>query len=308
MSAFTNFSKLPRELRDMIWEEGLPTAVTIEFREDEFQVSRISPPPALLTTSKEAQATALSSLNLSTYPIWGPEDWEDIFFDADKMILQIIIDPSKSSNLNITWTDIWSVLGDALPAAKHLHIVCSKPERLARLYMLPEAEYVRVGQSCIEKGMFSNDESVSGERKTRETLHPNVTVTASKHTVEDIDKGISDEGVDVWRMVDEEISVDIGPSANIFTTKAFARVEVDKSLKMSVKQLHNAAKTSALPTPEAGEEEEESRVEEVVEKSGMELTEDALARHLEEMEKLFPKTVSEDDEKDPGGSVWPGSD
>jgi hypothetical protein len=41
----------------------------------------------------------------------------------------------------------------------------------------------------------------------------------------------------------------------------------------------------------------------VVENGGEELTEDALARHLEEMKKLFPKSVSEEDEKGPGGSI-----
>jgi hypothetical protein len=87
---------------------------------------------------------------------------------------------------------------------------------------------------------------------------------------------------------------------------------------MGVLQLHSTAKT-AMPVPEAGLEEEEAEwevvVEEtedeeevVVEKKGMELTEDALARHLEEMSKLFPKTASEEDEKDPGGSIWPELD
>jgi hypothetical protein len=83
----------------------------------------------------------------------------------------MVIRPSKSASLNITWTDIWGVLGDALPATNRLHIVCSKPERLARLYMAEEAEYLGVGQSCVEGGLFNNAETVSGERKTRESLH-----------------------------------------------------------------------------------------------------------------------------------------
>jgi hypothetical protein len=314
MSTFQNFPKLPKELRDLVWRKSKPTTTTIEFSEDEYQVTYISPPPTHLITSKEARATALS-WNLVKYPIWGPEDWEDMYLDPEEMIVEMIIQPSKSASLNITWTDIYSVLGDALLAAKQLHIVCSQPERLARLYMLPEADYVGVGQSCVEKGLFNDGESVSGDRKTREALQARLTVTASKHTVEEINKGIFHE-VDVWKMVDEEISHHFGPEARIFTTKAFARVEVDRSSQMAVKQLHSVAKTSAaLPVRETGEEEgreeigaEREREEEEVEWSGVELTEDALTRHLEEWEKLYPKTAYEGDKEDPGGSIWPEYD
>jgi hypothetical protein len=105
------------------------------------------------------------------------------------MILQLIINPTTSKSddaSNITWTDIWSVLGDALIAVRKLHVVCSKPERLARLFMSEEGEYVGVGQSCVESGLFNNPESVLGERKTRDSLYEHLTATASKYTVEDI--------------------------------------------------------------------------------------------------------------------------
>jgi hypothetical protein len=66
MSTFTPFSRLPMELRDLVWQASKPTTATVEFDEDEYQVTSISPPSALLTTSKEARATALSfSLSLS---------------------------------------------------------------------------------------------------------------------------------------------------------------------------------------------------------------------------------------------------
>jgi hypothetical protein len=306
MSTFTNFSALPKELRDMIWQQTAPTAATISFCEDEYLVTHISPPPSLLTTSKEAQTTALSWKNLTKYPIWGPQDWEDLRFDAEKLMLQLIINPTTSRSddaSNITWMDIWSVLGDVLIAVRRMHIVCNRPERLAMLFILEEGK-VGVGQSCVESGLFNNPESVKGERETRDSLYTHLTVTAGKHTVEEI----NDEGgeVDVWRLGDEEVFDDFGTETKSFTTKASECVDVEKAEKISVMQLHNAAKTSALPVSQARVKKEgEGAEEEVVEKAGIDLTEDALARHLAEMEKLYPKTVSEEDEKDPRGSACP---
>jgi hypothetical protein len=167
MSTFTNFSALPKELRDMIWHQTAPTVATLFFSEDEHLVTHISAPPSL-TTTKEAQTTALSWKKLTKYPIWGPEDWEDLYFDAETMILQLIINPTTSKSddaSNITWTDIWSMLEDALIAVRKLHVVCSKPGRLARLFMSEEGEYVGVGQSCVESGLFNNPESVLGKEK-----------------------------------------------------------------------------------------------------------------------------------------------
>ncbi|CAN9410224.1 unnamed protein product [Alternaria alternata] len=305
MSTFTPFSRLPMELRNLVWQASKPTTATVEFDEDEYQVTSISPPSALLTTSKEARATALS-FSLQKFPIWGPEDWEDLAVDPENTILEIVIRPSKSASLNITWTDIWGVLGDALPATSRLHIVCSKPERLARLYMAEEAEYLGVGQSCVEGGLFNNAETVSGERKTRESLHAHLTVTASKHTVEEIDQNASEKEVTVWKITDQDTSDDFGPEAKIFTTRGLARVEVDKTSYLSVEQLHNAARTFALPAREGMEGEVSEEVsggeEGQVVKSGVELTEDAVAKHLEECARLWapkPKDVN----WDPEGSV-----
>jgi hypothetical protein len=305
MSTFTQFSKLPKELRDMVWQASMVTTATVEFDEDEYMVTHISPQSALLTTSKEARAIALSSSSsLQKFPIWGPEDWEDLAIDPENTILEIVIKPSKSASINITWTDIWGVLGDALPATNRLHIVCSQPERLARLYMAEEAEYLGVGQSCVEGGLFNNAETVSGERKTRESLHTHLTVTASKHTVEDIDQNASDKEVTVWKMADHTFS-EFGPEAKVFASRGLARVEVDNTCKMSVKQLHDAARTFALPAEQVVREV--SGQEEEVEKSGAELTEDAVAKHLEECGRLWaPKP--KDPSWDPEGSIAAADD
>jgi hypothetical protein len=74
MSTFESFSKLPKEVRDLIWLKSLPATATIEFNEAEFNVTSISPQTPLLLTSKEAHTTALSQFSLTPYPIWGPED------------------------------------------------------------------------------------------------------------------------------------------------------------------------------------------------------------------------------------------
>ncbi|KAG9186257.1 hypothetical protein G6011_02813 [Alternaria panax] len=301
MSTFTPFSRLPMELRDLVWQASKPTTATVEFDEDEFMVTSISPPSALLTTSKEARATALS-FSLQKFPIWGPEDWEDLAIDSENTILEIVIRPSKSASLNITWTDIWGALGDALPATSRLHIVCNKPERLARLYMAEEAEYLGVGQSCVEGGLFNNAETVSGERKTRESLHPHLTVTASKHIVEEIDHNASKKEVTVWKIATQDISDDFGPEAKIPTTRNLARVEVDNTPYMSVEQLHNAARAFVLPVREEVERRVSGGEEVEVVKSGVELTEDAVTKHLEECARLWaPKP--KDPNWDPEGSV-----
>ncbi|RAR10746.1 hypothetical protein DDE82_001137 [Stemphylium lycopersici] len=287
MSAFTTFSKLPKEIRDIIWLESLPTTATVDCNEAEFDVTSISPLPAHLFISKEAQTTAQSSLSLTPYPIWGSEKEETLSIDHQKMILEIVINPIKSASLNTTWMDIWSVLGDALPAAKQLHIACQQTERLARLLMLEEAEWLGVGAACNEAGLF--DESVSGERKTREALHTQLSLTTSKYTVAEIDKRLSVAGIDeripeedlcVWKLVDHDFSTTFGPEAKVSSTKAFLRVEVGGASSMSVMGLHNAAKDAALPFEEEGEGKEEGSEDERVKWSGVELTEEALTKYL----------------------------
>ncbi|KAJ5055147.1 hypothetical protein J3E74DRAFT_228070 [Bipolaris maydis] len=285
MPSFTLFSKLPKELREQIWLKSLPTT-TVEFNEAEFDVTAISPPLPHLLTSKEAQATALSSLSPSPFPIWGPEDWETLLLDGEKMTLQVIIHPSKSASLTITWTDVWSVLGDALLAAQSLHFVCREPERLARLFMLEEKEWLGVGQACNEAGLFMNGESVAGERTTREALWKGVTVTASKHTVEEIERGEGRGEVEVWKLGEQRFSRGFGEKREVVTTRGFERVDVEWDEGASVAQIHRAAKAFEPRGGMALEEEEEE--EEGAMQRSVELTEDAITRHVEECERIWP--------------------
>ncbi|EUC32603.1 hypothetical protein COCCADRAFT_98312 [Bipolaris zeicola 26-R-13] len=291
MPSFTLFPKLPKELREQIWLKSLPTTSTVEFNEAEFDVTSISPPLPHLLTSKEMQATALSSLSPTPYPIWGPSDWETLLLDGEKMTSQVIIHASKSASLTITWTDVWSVLGDALLAARSLHFVCREPERLARLFMLEEKEWLGVGQACNERGLFMNEESVAGERATREALWKGVTVTASKHTVEEVEAGLGRGEVHVWKLGEERFSRGFGEKSEVVTTRGFERVEVEGAEGASVAQLHHAAKAFE---PRGGMELEEGEEEEAMPRS-VELTEDAIARHLEECERIWPP-----EPKDPG--------
>jgi len=300
MPSFTLFPKLPKELREQIWLKSLPSISTVEFNEAEFDVTSISPPLPHLFTSKEAQVTALFSLSPTPYPIWGPSDWETLLLDGEKMTLQVIIHASKSDSLTTTWTDVWSVLGDALVAARSLHFVCREPERLARLFMLEEKEWLGVGQACNEGGLFMNGESVSAERTTREALWEGVTVTASKHTVEEIEAELGSGEVQVWKLGEERFSRGFGEKAEVVTTRGFERVEVEGAKDASVAQLHHAAKSFE---PRSGMALEEGEEEKAMLRS-VELTEDAIARHLEECERIWPPEPK-DPEMEEGSISYP---
>ncbi|KAF1848669.1 uncharacterized protein K460DRAFT_267561, partial [Cucurbitaria berberidis CBS 394.84] len=198
-NTFHPFSRLPAELRDSIFNFSMPSTTTIHISEAEFEVTQISSPPSLLTTSHEAREAALK-WELKKYPIWTVDDWQDIYLSpSSDTILELVIEPSKSHTLNITWTELHEILHDALTEAKRLHIVCSEPERLARLFMLPEGEIVSVGESCVEKGLFGS-EVISSDRNVRQSLQ-------------------GEDDVRVWSMVDEEVSDGFGPEARVFTTK-----------------------------------------------------------------------------------------
>ena len=51
--------------------------------------------------------------------------------------------------------------------------------------MLPEADLVSVGESCVEKGLFGN-EVIASDRKVRESLRKDVLLNTSTSTVEGI--------------------------------------------------------------------------------------------------------------------------
>jgi hypothetical protein len=99
--------------------------------------------------------------------------------------IQLIITPAENpkANLNITWTELEILLYKALPEVKSLHIVCSKPERLVRLWMLPEAGLVGVGQSHFFEDFFFGSEGVASDRAYRETFHPSLVATTSAATL-----------------------------------------------------------------------------------------------------------------------------
>ncbi|KAH7378296.1 hypothetical protein BKA66DRAFT_396941, partial [Pyrenochaeta sp. MPI-SDFR-AT-0127] len=159
---FHPFRFLPLELRRSIFNLTMSSTTTIHIREDNYDVTYVSSPPASLTINREARKVA-REWELKKYPIWTVDDWQDIYLSPQNTILEIVIAPSKSASLNITWTELHAILGDALLAVKYLHVVCSTPERLARLFMLPEGEIVGVGESCVEKGLFGS-EVISSDR------------------------------------------------------------------------------------------------------------------------------------------------
>lgn len=172
--AMATFASLPSELRSGIYALARPDSVTITIKESaDLTVTSISAPPALLTTSKESRA-AVQKWALQPYSILVGDDYADLLFSED-ISLHLNIIPSDAEHFSITWTELYTVLGDTLLDAKRVVIECSEPKRLARLFMLPEAELVGVGSSCVEKGLFSS-EIVSSDRDTREALCPDIFV------------------------------------------------------------------------------------------------------------------------------------
>ncbi|KAF9690848.1 hypothetical protein EKO04_010949 [Ascochyta lentis] len=277
------FTSLSFELRSQIFALAKPTFTTIHIREEaDLIITSISAPPALLTTTKESRAEA-QKWDLKPYSVLVGNDYKDILFDQDTS-LHLIITPSTAEHPSITWTELYTVLGDALLDAKKIEIQCSEPVRLARLFMLPESELIGVGQSCVEAGMFGS-EIISSDRETREALREDVSVC------------VGDEEWVLREQVVEGFGVEAG-----FETKAFERVD-------------EGAKTSALYFQDAEVEVESVEASvlyfqdtEVVEKwSGERLTEGALDRLCVEMSELFPATVYTV-KSDPGGSVMPELD
>ncbi len=214
----TNFSHLPTELQHQILHLSKPTVATIHMREEDYSITSISQPPSLLTVSKASRAIALS-WGLQTYPIWTTDDWQDLYICPDTTTLELIITPSTSSSLNITWTELHAILGNALLQVKHLHIVCEKPERLVRLFMQPEADLVTVGESCVEKGLFGS-EVLATDGGVREGLRSDILLTISKTSIEDG----GNDAVEEWKLVDVEFSTGLDLKMETFTGKTFERV------------------------------------------------------------------------------------
>ncbi|KAJ4338027.1 hypothetical protein N0V95_008161 [Ascochyta clinopodiicola] len=276
-------TSLPSELRSQIFALAKPTSITIHIREEaDLIITGISSPPALLTTTKESRAAA-QNWDLKPYGILIGDNYQDILFDKDTC-LHLIITPSTAEYPAITWTELYTVLGDALLDAKKVEIECSEPLRLARLFMSPESEFVGVGQSCVEAGMFGS-EVISSDRDTREALHPDISVC------------VWDEEWVLRNEMVEGFGLEVG-----FATKAFVRADegVETSalyFQAAEVGVEESVKTSALYFQDA----------EVEKWSGEKLTESALDRLRDEMGVLFPATVYTV-KPDPGGSVMPELD
>ncbi|KAJ8106299.1 hypothetical protein OPT61_g9628 [Boeremia exigua] len=292
-----SFGSLPLELRENIYALAKPTTTTINIKENaDLTVTSVSSPPALLTTSKESRAEA-QKWELKPYSILVGDDYQDILI-AEDTSLHLIITPSSAEHLSITWTELYTVLGDALLDAKRVVLECSEPTRLARLFMLPEADLVGVGSSCVEKGLFGS-EIISSDRETREALHPNISVCV---------------GDEEYELRVEKIEGFFGEES--FTTKGFSKTaalyfqDAGRTDSEEACALYLQDAKAELEGETVSEEAEalyfqDAEVElQSVKGSGEELTEGLFERFCAEMEKLFPKTSS----SNAGGSVMPELD
>jgi hypothetical protein len=149
---FTLFSSLPSHLRNKIWLVSLPTTTTIHITESaDLDVTAISPSPGQSLACKESRAAYLAA-GYKPYSIYTTSDWEDIYVNP-ATTLEVVISPSEKTgaNLAISWAELGIVLHDALKAVKKVHFVCSKPERLVRLW-------IGVGEGLIRPGASHWDE------------------------------------------------------------------------------------------------------------------------------------------------------
>ncbi|KAH3906234.1 hypothetical protein HBI56_193990 [Parastagonospora nodorum] len=219
-SIFHPFTHLPPELQDLIWQHSMPVTTTLHIREGaDLDITSISPPPAQALASKASRAVYLSQCYAS-YSIYTTEDWAQIAVN-DKSTIQLVITPAENpkANLNITWTELQVVLHDALPVVQRLHIVCSKPERLVRLWMAPEAGLVGLGKSHWDEEVFGR-EGVVSDRDYRESLRADLSLTSSAATLEELEVG-SGEVVEERGLVEERVVEGFGVEARFSSTKVF---------------------------------------------------------------------------------------
>jgi hypothetical protein len=298
----TTFTSLPSELRSAIYAFARPSSITITIKEGaDLTATSISPLPALLTTTKESRAEA-RKWGLKPYSLLLGDDYTDFLYSED-ITLHLNIIPSTAEHLSITWTELYTVLGDALLDAKRVEIECSEPKRLARLFMLPEAEFVGVGVSCVEKGLYGS-EIIASDRDTREALRPDIVVCVGKEE---------------YVLEEEEVEGFFGEESS--ETKGFRKTsalyiqDADRSESDEACALYFQDAKVELEGEAVSEEAEalyfqdaEVELQSVEEKgSGEELTEEALERFCAEFDKLFPKTAYSA-KPDSGGSVMPEFD
>jgi len=309
-----NLTSLPAELRSAIFALARPDSITITNKEGaDLAVTSISPPPALLTTTKESRAEA-QKWDLQPYSLLMGDNYTDFLFSED-IILYINIIPSTAENLSITWTELYTVLGDALLDAKRVEIECSEPQRLARLFMLPEAGLVGVGVSCVEKGLFGS-EIIASDRDTREALRPDIVVCVDKEGYvlgEENIEGFFGEEYFTTRGFRQTSAIDADRPDGVEACAKDARVELDgETVGVEADAQDAEVEPQSVSATGSGEQltEENGSMEEEVETakgSWEQLTEGALERFCTEYEKLFPKTAYTA-KSDPGGSVAPEFD
>ncbi|KAJ4374408.1 hypothetical protein N0V86_007273 [Didymella sp. IMI 355093] len=277
----TTFTSLPSELRSAIYAFARPSSIIITIKEGtDLTATSISPPPALLTTTKESRAEA-QKWGLKPYSLLLGDDYTGFLYSED-ITLHLNIFPSNAEHLSITWTELYTVLGDALLDAKRVEIKCSEPKRLARLFMLPEAEFVGVGVSCVEKGLYGS-EIIASDRDTREALRPDIVVCV---------------GMEEYVLKEEKVEGFFGEES--LETKGFR--------KISAPYIQDADRSESDEAEALYFQDAEVELQSVEEKeSGEELTEEALERFCAELDKLFPNTTYSA-KSDPGGSVMPEFD
>ena len=188
-STFHSFSLLPTELQDLIWDYSMPTNATLHVHEGaDLDVTHISSPAGQALATKASRAAYLSA-GFEAYSIYTTSDWAEIAVNATSTI-QLIITPAENpkANLNITWTELQVLLHDALPVVERLHVVCSKPERLVRLWMAPEVGLVGPGKSHWDEDLFGR-EGVASDRCYRESLRADLRVTSSAATLRELRDG-----------------------------------------------------------------------------------------------------------------------
>jgi hypothetical protein len=181
----------------------MPTITTLHIHEGaDLDVTSISSPLSQALATKESRATYLSS-GFKPHSIYTTENWADIHINQDTTI-QLVIEPLKNSkNFNVTWTEISVILHDALPIVKRLHVVWSKPERLLRLWCLPEGGLVAPGQSHWFEDWWRK-EGVASDQEVRKSLHRNIKITSSVATLEELEEG-SQEVVEERELVEERV-------------------------------------------------------------------------------------------------------
>jgi hypothetical protein len=183
------------------------------------------------------------------------------------------------------------------------------------MLMVPEAELVGVGVSCVEKGLFGS-EIIASDRDTRDALHPDIVVCVGKeeYVLED-DKVVRLLGEEdfITKSFTKTSAKDACRPDSVEACTIDAKAELDgetvgveaEAQNAQVEQQSVSAMGSAEQlTEETGSGEEE---EGTAKGSWEQLAQAALERFCTEYEKLFPKTAYTA-MSDPGGSIAPDLD